>query len=251
MTKPTRKPGAEGRRPGPRAAEAEAPGRAGRRGPRRSGDGGAPRGDPPHGEPAGRRERAADVLHARLGTREDDEPGVPGARSWSSRAAAPERGGARLSARGEEVLALYREMEAEAQRAVATSLAAPEAPPLLTSDGPTAPPRRTSNRSILQKISEPGPRAVEARTGGGRGPGLPFPASFSGLKQPPRCEFRHSSARWRDEKPRGPAPPRRHPSRRLLEAFRGGDALRRPSSRRRTRRRSWPASTDLPSPRAS
>jgi molybdate transport system regulatory protein len=30
------------------------------------------------------------------------------------------RGGARLSARGEEVLALYREMEAEARRAVAT-----------------------------------------------------------------------------------------------------------------------------------
>ena len=30
-------------------------------------------------------------------------------------------GGARLSARGEEVLALYREMEAEALRAVATS----------------------------------------------------------------------------------------------------------------------------------
>ena len=31
-----------------------------------------------------------------------------------------ERGGARLSARGEDVLALYREMEAEALRAVAT-----------------------------------------------------------------------------------------------------------------------------------
>ena len=31
-----------------------------------------------------------------------------------------ERGGARLSARGEEVLALYREMEAEARRAVAS-----------------------------------------------------------------------------------------------------------------------------------
>ena len=46
--------------------------------------------------------------------------GVPGARSWSSRAAAPARGGARLSARGEEVLALYREMEAEALRAVAS-----------------------------------------------------------------------------------------------------------------------------------